>query len=123
MSSKTLEQADTINIMVCTIIYDWRIIILKYGEINPLAVFGLRELDYCPPHFVQVEFDLRANEKTITDWIWANLDGRFWYGDWYYKTIGDSVNFRKCAAFEIPGEASFFAIQLDMFNKYDNISN
>ena len=94
---------------------------LKHNEVNPLAVFGLRELNHCPPHFTRVEFDLRANEKTIPDWIHANLEGRFWYGDWYSKTDGDSVVFQKCAAFEIPGEATLFALILDQINKYDSI--
>ena len=92
---------------------------LKYKEANPLAVFGLRELEHCPPHFVRVEFELRANDKTITDWVWANLSGRFWVGDWYSKDSTDHVIFRKCVAFESPGEASMFALILDQINKHD----
>lgn len=92
---------------------------LKHGEPNPLAVFGLRKLDHCPPHFERVEFSLSANEKAITDWIWTNLSGRFWFGDYYYKTDGNSVHFHKCAAFEIPGEASMFSLILDQINKHD----
>lgn len=90
---------------------------LKYGEANPLAVFGLRYLEHCPPHFTQVDFDIKANEKTISDWIWANLEGRFWYGDRYYKDDENNVQLIKCAAFEIPGEASMFALILDQINK------
>ena len=92
---------------------------LKHNEVNPLAVFGLRELEHCPPHFVKVEFDLKAAEKTISDWIWTNLDGRFWYGDYYYKDAANNVAFQKCAAFEIPGEASMFALMLDQVNKHN----
>jgi hypothetical protein len=91
---------------------------LKHNEVNPLAIFGLRELEYCPPHFTRVEFDLKAAEKTISDWIWTNLDGRFWLGDWYSKDENTNVLFRKCAAFEIPGEASMFALILDQINKH-----
>lgn len=91
---------------------------LKYGEVNPLAVFGLRRVEHCPPHFTKVEFDLRTMEKTIADWIWANLSGRFYYGDMYYID-GTSVAFHKCAAFEIPGEASMFGLILDQINKND----
>jgi hypothetical protein len=89
---------------------------LKYGEVNPLAVFGLRELEHCPPHFIQVDFPLKAHEKEISDWIWANLSGRFWYGDRYYKNK-NVVEMCRCAAFEIPGEASMFALILDQINK------
>lgn len=95
--------------------------VLKYGECNPLAVFGLRELEHLPPHFIPVTFDIRTTDKTITDWIWANLDGRFYFGDRYYKTDTGSVTFSKCAAFEIPGEASMFALILDTINRSDLI--
>jgi hypothetical protein len=92
---------------------------LKYGEPNPLAVFGLRQVDHCPPHFARVEFELKGPEKVIQDWIWANLSGRFWFGDYYIKDSNNHVNFSKCAAFEIPGEASMFGLILDQINKHD----
>jgi hypothetical protein len=92
---------------------------LKYGEANPLAVFGLRQLDHCPPHFVRVDFQLSTSEKTISDWVWTNLMGRFWIGDRYYKDENNHVNFQKCVAFEIPGEASMFSLILDQINKHD----
>lgn len=93
---------------------------LKYGEVNPLAVFGLRELDHCPPHFIQVPFELKTDEKVISDWIWSNLSGRFWYGDLYSKSPEQTVVLYKCAAFEIPGEASMFALILDQINQYSS---
>jgi hypothetical protein len=92
---------------------------LKHNEVNPLAVFGLRELEHCPLHFTKIQFDLRANQKTISDWVWSNLSGRFWYGDWYYKDDAGNVQTQKCMAFEIPGEASMFALMLDQLNKFE----
>jgi hypothetical protein len=92
---------------------------LKHGEANPLAVFGLRQLDHCPPHFTRVVFDLKSPEKAITDWVWTNLTGRFWYGDWYHKDDQGNVNFQKCVAFEIPGEASMFALLLSEINMHN----
>lgn len=92
---------------------------LKHNEANPLAVFGLRELEHCPPHFTQVQFELKCNQKAITDWIWVNLSGRFWFGDQYYKDSNNNVNTQKCVAFEIPGEASMFALVLDQINHYE----
>ena len=92
---------------------------LKYGEANPLAVFGLRELEHCPPHFVQVNFDLKASEKTISDWVNTNLTGRFYYGDYYYKNSDNTVQISKQVAFEIPGEASMFALVLSEINKHE----
>lgn len=93
---------------------------LKYGEINPLAVFGLRRLDHCPPHFTRVDFDLRTTEKNISDWVYANTDGRFFLGDQYSVNSENHIVMHKCLAFELPGEASYFAIQLDQINKSES---
>lgn len=90
---------------------------LRNHEANPLTVHGLRELERCPPHFIQVHFDLRGQKKIVTDWIWENLDGRFWFGDMYLLTDrltdSGSITMNTCAAFEIPGEASMFSLCLD----------
>jgi hypothetical protein len=93
---------------------------IKFGDINPLNVFGLRQLDHCPPHFEQVKFELAVGEKRITDWIYENLSGRFWIGDSPY-TNGKNVAVQKCVAFEDGGEASYFALTLDQINKWDNL--
>lgn len=93
---------------------------LRDGEANPLTVHGLRELDRCPPHFVQVQFDLRCGRKQVTDWIWENFEGRFWFDDWYYNTEGGSVAMTACAAFELPGEASMFSLCLDQIQSINN---
>jgi hypothetical protein len=95
---------------------------LQYGEVNPLAVFGLRRVDHCPPHFVQVNFDLRTTDKTISDWIYTSTSGRFFIGDRYTENESGSISMSKCAAFEIPGEASYFALQLDQINTYAEFS-
>lgn len=92
---------------------------LKYGEANPLAVFGLREVDHCPPHFTVVDFDCRVTEKVVRDWIWANLSGRFYFGEHYYRDDDKNAQSCKRAAFEMPGEASMFALILDQINKFD----
>ena len=89
---------------------------LRYGEVNPPAVFGLRRVDHCPPHFTAVDFDLRSTDKNISDWIYTHLEGRFFLGDRYSKTDAGSITMNKCASFELPGEASYFALQLDQIN-------
>ena len=91
---------------------------LKYSEINPLNVFGLRRVEHCPPHFEQVHFNLHTNDKKITDWIVENLEGRFWFGDSYVQYDDDVVSLGKCAGFEIHGEASYFSLILDQINCY-----
>ena len=90
---------------------------LKHNEANPLAVFGLRRIEHCPPHFTVVDFELKTADKHISDWIWANLSGRFYYGDHYYKDADNHVQLIKRAAFEQAGEASMFALILDTINK------
>ena len=91
---------------------------LKYGEVNPLNVFGMRRLDHCPPHFTEVKFDLKTNLKRITDWVYENLEGRF-YADDSYTEIDGRVQMQKCLAFENPAEASYFALFLDKINSWE----
>jgi len=94
---------------------------LRDGEANPLTVHGLREMGHCPPHFVQVKFDLRTSSKDIKDWIWENFEGRFWLGDWFYISETGAAAMTTCAAFEISGEASMFSLMLDQIQQYNNI--
>lgn len=93
---------------------------LKHGEINPLNVFGLRQMSHCPPHFSRVSFDLTTTDKRITDWIYENLSGRFWYGDSYYTTDTGSIVMQKSVAFEQHSEASYFSLMLDKFNSWNS---
>lgn len=95
---------------------------LRNGEANPLTVHGLREMEHCPPHFVQVKFDLRSNRKQVTDWIWENFEGRFWFGDWFDINSSGQCVMTTCAAFEIPGEASMFSLMLDQIQQYNILS-
>lgn len=91
---------------------------LKHGEINPLNVFGLRQLEHCPPHFHRVVFDMSTNEKRIRDWIYENLEGRFWLGDVFEDAQGSTV-MHKCAAFEEHGESTYFSLLLDTINNWE----
>ena len=90
---------------------------LKLNEANPLAVFGLRRVEHCPPHFSKFMFDAKASEKVITDWVFEHLSGRFYYGDWYDEANG-RIDVKRCVAFEEPGEASYFALIIDTINKH-----
>lgn len=91
---------------------------LKHNEVNPLAVFGLRKMEHCPPHFTTVKFDCYVNDKVITDWIWEHLDGRFYIGDEYGSSDNKGpIYMQKVAAFELAGEASYFSLILDTINK------
>jgi hypothetical protein len=93
---------------------------LKHNEINPLTVFGLRRMNHCPPHFTSVTFDIHTDDKKITDWIWENVTGRFYYGDFYIENSNGSITMQKQAAFEIAGEASYFGLVLDTIQKHNH---
>jgi len=60
-----------------------------------------------------VDFDVATADKKLSDWIFENLSGRFFLGDVFVT----SKNMCKRAAFEIHGEATYFALQLHEINK------
>jgi hypothetical protein len=93
---------------------------LKHGEPNPLNVFGMRRLEHSPPHFTLVSFNLRADPKRISDWIYEHLEGRFWFGDHYLMSDDGKVGFCKAVSFEIAAEASYFGLVLNQINSADN---
>lgn len=94
---------------------------LKFGEINPLNVFCLRQVHHCPPHFQKIIYDARTADKKITDWIYENLAGRFYLGDTYIHESGESPKIQKCVAFETHSEATYFSLMLDKLNSYTSI--
>jgi len=89
---------------------------LKNGHPNPLNVHNLRQLDWCPPHFTSVIIDNTIPQKTLSDWLYENLDGRFYLGPIDVDATGENAKkfaVRKTQiAFEIPNEASYFGLFL-----------
>lgn len=83
-------------------------------------LIGQRQLNHCPPHFETVTFNPYTNERFIINWIWENLAGRFYFGDYYHIPDGKKKQLELCkaAAFEIHGEASYFAMNLTEINKF-----
>jgi len=59
-----------------------------------------------------VDFECLVNEKLIKNWVYENLQGRFYLGEIILQN-----RFFKRAAFEIHSEASYFAISLNEINK------
>lgn len=88
------------------------------SEINYLNLHDMRRMEHCPPHFLQVFFELAGNEKSISDWIYENLSGRFYFGNWY-KVINGYPIMHFCAAFENHSEASYFSLVLSEINRLD----
>ena len=68
---------------------------------------------------VDLAAQMKDSKMFSTDWIYENLTGRFWLGDYYYITESGSIAFNKRVAFEIPAEASYFGMFLDQINKYN----
>lgn len=93
---------------------------MLFPEINPLNVHGLRRMDFCPPHFAKVPFDLYTNEQDILDWVYTNLHGRFYFGD--VISIDDSGKRQMCKllAFENHSESTYLGLFLDQINGRSN---
>lgn len=92
---------------------------LKHNEANPLSVFGLRRVEHCPPHFTTICFDIYVPEKTISDWIWEHLSGRFYIGDYYEESEGRG-GIQKMVGFELSSEASYFSLLLNTINTQEH---
>lgn len=91
---------------------------LKHGEANPLNIHGLRQMSHCPPHFSQVVFELHTTEKNLIDWLYENLEGRFYSGQIDVKqSSGGPIIRQQCIAFELASEASYFSLFLLQLNQ------
>lgn len=77
---------------------------------NPLAVFNMRRMDFCPIHFEQLTFDRKVDFRVILDWIYENTEGRFY--------IDEVTRSSTKVAFEVHSEATYFSIMLHSFNKF-----
>lgn len=91
---------------------------IKHGEVNPLDVFDLRQVNFCPPHFEKIAFDIRTSEKVIRDWIFENCEGRFFLGDMVAPNETGAPVMHKVAAFERHSEATYFGLFLPTINGY-----
>lgn len=89
---------------------------IKNYEANPLNIHALREVSFCPPHFTKVDMSgSYVPPNTLKKWLYANLEGRFHIG------TGERDHIVKFIAFEIQGEASYFALMKDtIYSFYDN---
>lgn len=94
---------------------------LKYGEPNPLNVHNIRNVDVLPPHYEVVKFDLKTDMRYVVNWIYENLEGRFWYGEYFSPDDKTGrIGMCKAVAFERHEEASLFVLMVDSINKPHN---
>jgi hypothetical protein len=63
-------------------------------------------------------FEPYATEKQITDWLYENLEGRFYVGniDVARTPGGKPIDRNLLVAFELPAEASYFSLILPTIN-------
>lgn len=90
---------------------------IRYGEANPLNVFGLRQVvtDRCPPHFTKVDLiPLRIAEDRLLNWVYENLSGRFFISQFQREA---NVYF---IAFEISSDATQLILCADQLQDYLN---
>lgn len=87
---------------------------LSKGDINLLNLHNLRQISHCPPHFEKVKIQTTTTRqfKTISDWLYENLEGRFYIGH-EDNTANEFYNRTTIVAFELPTEASYFSLMLN----------
>jgi len=90
--------------------------LLHNQTINKLNAHSLRRVSHCPPHFQKIFFDLGTGEKNITDWIYENLDGRFYAQN--MVMLANALSYMSfCVAFESHQEATYFSLFLIQINQ------
>ncbi len=91
---------------------------LKDGTPNPLNVHQLREVVHLPPHFEQVIITLSGvTNKQIKDWLYENLQGRFYVGNIDVVADSGKVDRKQIVGFELHGEATYFSLVLPSLDK------
>ena len=84
---------------------------IKGEKINPLEVFKVRRVEFCPPYFEQHTFPTRYNlSQAMIEWIEHNMAGRFYIGS--ALELDDQSNIRSSTkvAFEKLSEMSYFML-------------
>ena len=89
----------------------------KKRKVNPLNVFGMRRVSFCPPHFESANVELTYNMiRVIEQWIEENIKGRFFIGQ---KVIVDpnvvdtgkkKIKYTTLVSFENSKDLSYFLL-------------
>lgn len=85
---------------------------LKNGKPNSLNFFGLRRVEFSPPHFVYTDFNKYSPGviKQFDSWIKNNLNGRYYLGQELTLDHNNTLVYVTKIGFEIEKELSFFKI-------------
>jgi len=87
----------------------------KNLKINPLSVFGMRRVKFCPPHFESSTIALTYNmSKALESWIDDNTRGRYFIGQRLDSNIFDGTKYRvkysTVVSFENSKDLSYFLL-------------
>lgn len=82
------------------------------GKINPLNVFKVRQVDFCPAYFETTIFPTRYNlSDSIADWIDNHCSGRYYIGKTMtIDKINNQVSQGVKVGFENSRELSYFLL-------------
>ena len=77
---------------------------------NPLNVFDIRKVDFCPPYFETSSFGLTYNlQESIERWVEDHLKGRYFIGK-CVSLIDNRIQTTIKVGFEEPKEMSYFML-------------
>lgn len=89
----------------------------KRRKVNPLNVFGMRRVNFCPPHFESANVELTYNMiRAIEQWIDENIKGRFFLGqrvivDPNVSDVGKKkIKYTTLVSFENSKDLSYFLL-------------
>lgn len=85
---------------------------LHHGTPNPLNYFGLRRVDFPPPHFVffNCKKSHVKNINQITEWIEFNLNNRYYVGQGIMLDNTNTIVYNTRIGFESEMDLTFFTI-------------
>jgi len=85
--------------------------VIKKGKINPLEVFEVRRVSFCPSYFESVNIKTRYNlSDAIVNWIEDNLSGRYYMGKTVSLDEENAIRPYIKIAFEKESELSYFML-------------
>lgn len=83
---------------------------IKKGKINPLELYNVRRVDFCPSYFESHNLETTYNlRNAIESWIQDNLSGRYYIGN---SIILSNSNLKQATkiGFEKSSELSYFML-------------
>lgn len=87
----------------------------KHLKVNPLNVFGMRRVIFCPPHFESVSVELMYNMgRSLEAWIEEHTSGRYYIGQKIdsniFETNRKKVKYSTIVSFETSKDLSYFLL-------------